>query len=154
MFRKRYSVSKSLLVATALALVASGLAIADDGSMSRFGGDGYAYFSRPVHSNAAAIAVWRQDHPNGLSQRDLQAASSSSLAAFASQLDNSNSVFASAPADPSWRQSHPNGLTLRELQAAGASSLAVWQLPDGAGVVASGSNLAQAPAKPTWLSRK
>jgi hypothetical protein len=79
-----------------------------------------------------------------MSQRDLQAASSSSLAASASQFDNAN-VFIDAPSDPSWRQTHPNGLTNRELQAAGASSLAAWQLPNGAEPAAE-STLAQSKA--------
>jgi hypothetical protein len=82
MFRKQYSFSGKLLVATALALVVSGVAIADDNSASRFGGDGYAYFNQPMRGNAAVIAAWRQDHPNGLSNRELQAASSSSLAVW------------------------------------------------------------------------
>jgi hypothetical protein len=147
MFRKEYSFSRKLVVAMALALAASGVAIADDNSTSRFGGDGYAYFNQPMRGNAAVIAAWRQDHPNGLSNRELQAASSSSLAAFAFQLDYPSSVFASAPADPSWRQSHPNGLTERELQAASSSALAVWQLPSGAGVASAQANIAQASSK-------
>jgi hypothetical protein len=133
MSRKHDSSIRKLVVATALALVASGVAMADDSSTGRFGGDGYAYFSQPARGNAANVATWRQNHPNGLSQRELEAASSSSLAASAAQPDHANSV-ASAPADPSWRRSHPNGLTDRELQAASASSLATWQLPNGPGV--------------------
>lgn len=128
---KPFSLSRNLLVATALSFVACGVALADDSSASRFGGDGYAYFSQPVRDGTATAAAWRRNHPTGLSQRELQAASSSALAAAAAQIDSAN-VIAGAPADASWRQSHPNGLTQRELQAAGASSLAVWQLPDGA----------------------
>ena len=153
MSRKQYSFSRKLVVATALALVVSGVAIADDNSTSRFGGDGYAYFNQPMRGNAAVIAAWRQDHPNGLSNRELQAASSSSLAASAFQLDYPSSVFATA-ADPSWRQSHPNGLTERELQAASSSSLAVWQLPSGAGVANAQSNVAQVSSRATSSTRK
>ena len=149
---RQSSLSRQLAVATALALVASGVAIADDTSTSRFGGDGYAYFSQPVRGNTAA--AWRQNHPNGLSQRDLQAASSSSLSASASQLDNANAVSASAPADPSWRQTHPNGLTQSELQAAGASSLATWQLPNGAGVGSAQGNVAPGSSKAPSLTGK
>jgi hypothetical protein len=154
MCRKQSSAREKLVVATALALAASGVAIADDASTSRFGGDGYAYFSQPVRVNTAVIATWRQSHPNGLSERDLQAASSSSLAASASRLDNTNSVFASEPADPSWRQSHPNGLTEHELQAAAASSMAMWQVPNGMGVGSAQSNAAQTPSSTTSLTRK
>ena len=154
MCRKQSSASGKLVVATALALAASGVAIADDNSTSRFGGDGYAYFNQPMHGNAAVIAAWRQDHPNGLSNRELQAASSSSLAASAFQLDYPSSVFASAPADPSWRHSHPNGMTERELQAAAASSMAMWQVPNGMGVGSAQSNAAQTPSSTTSLTRK
>jgi hypothetical protein len=153
MSRKHYSFNRKLVLATALALAASGVAIADDTSTSRFGGEGYAYFNQPTRGSAATIAAWRQSHPYGMSQRDLQAASSSSLAASA-QFDNPNAVSASAPADPSWRQSHPNGLTEGELQAAGASSLATWQLANGAGAGSAQSNAAQTSIKATSLSRK
>jgi len=109
--------------------------------------------SQPMRGNAAVIAAWRQDHPNGLSNRELQAASSSSLAASAFQLYYPSSVFASAPADPSWRHSHPNGMTERELQAASSSSLAMWQLPRGAGIGNAQTNIAQASTKATSLSK-
>jgi|SRR6266581_1215081 len=154
MCRKRFSTSGKLVLATALALSASGVAIADDTSTSRFGGDGYAYFSQPARVNTAVNANWRQSHPNGLSERDLQAASSSSLAASASRPDNPNSVLAGASANPSWRQSHPNGLTERELQAAAASSMAMWQLPNGMGAGSAESNVAQTPSRATSLTRK
>jgi hypothetical protein len=129
MSRKLYSLSKQLVVATALALGTSGVALADDSSMSRFGGDSYAYFNQPVFRNPAASPTWRQSHPNGLTERELQALSSSDLSASAEQLNPP--VFASAAADPSWRQSHPNGLTERELQGLSSSTLAVWQAPNG-----------------------
>ena len=45
MSRKQYSLSKQLMVAAALALGASGVALADDSSMSLFHGDSYAYFN-------------------------------------------------------------------------------------------------------------
>jgi len=80
MCRKQSSASGKLVVATALALAASGVAIADDASTSRFGGDGYAYFSQPVRVNTAVIATWRQSHPNGPTERELQAAAASSMA--------------------------------------------------------------------------
>lgn len=163
MSRKQYSLGKKLVVAVALALGTFGVAIADDGSLSRFGADnsmsrlggqGYAYFDQKVRGDTAASAAWRQGHPNGLTESDLAALSSSSVAASASQLDKPSSVLASLPADPSWRQSHPSGLTERELQAAGASSLAVWQIPNGSGVATAPGNIAQGPGKETSLARK
>src|SRR5580765_3218164 len=45
MYRKPYSLSKQLAVATALALGASSLALADDSSMNPFTGDSYRYFN-------------------------------------------------------------------------------------------------------------
>src|ERR1700693_2795422 len=155
MFRKPYSLSKQLVVATALALGTSGIALADDSSMSRFGGDSYAYFNQPVPRNAAASPTWRQSHPNGLSDRELQALSSSGLAASAPEFNPP--MFASAPADPSWRQSHPNGLTERELQGLSSSTLAVWQAPDGSANTATASTreatVAQTPSKQTLAAR-
>ena len=141
MFRKQYSLSRQLVVATALALGTSGVALADDSSMSRFGGDSYTYFNQAVPRNAAASPNWRQSHPNGLSDHELQALSSSGLAASAPEFNPP--MFASAPADPSWRQSHPNGLTEHDLQGLSSSGLsaAAGQLNP---VVAS------APADPAW----
>ena len=151
MFRKQYSLSQRLVAAMALALGASGVALADDNSMSRFGGDSYAYFNRPMVGNAAAAAGWRQAHPNGLSERDLEALSASDLSASASQLNPP--TFASAPADPNWRIAHPNGFTERELQALSASSLAFGSIPTGFGESAALSNLAQSPSKETHGAR-
>jgi hypothetical protein len=156
MSRKPYSLSKQLVMATALTLGASSVALADDSSMSRFGGDSYVYFNQPVPRNTAANPTWRQSHPNGLTDRELQALSSSDLSASASQLNPP--VLASAPADPLWRQSHPNGLTERELQALSSSPLATWQLPNGSGYTASASadraNVAQTPSKETLSARQ
>src|SRR6266542_2981960 len=151
MSRKPYSLSKQVVVAAALALGASSVAVADDSSMSRFGGDSYAYFNQPVLRNAAASPTWRQSHPNGLTERELQALSSSSLAASAFQAEHP--VVASAPVDPSWRQSHPNGLTERELQALSSSSLAMWQTPNGSGFATNQGNVAESPNKETLSAR-
>ena len=155
MFRKPYSLSKQLVVATALALGTSGVALADDSSMSRFGGDSYAYFNQPVPRNAAASPNWRQSHPNGLTDHELQALSASGLAASAPEFNPP--MFASAAADPSWRQSHPSGLTERELQGLSSSNLAVWQAPTGSANTATASidqaTVAQTPSKETFAAR-
>jgi hypothetical protein len=155
MFRKPYSLSKQLVVATALALGTSGVALADDSSMSRFGGDSYAYFNQPVPRNAVASPTWQQSHPNGLTDHELQALSASGLAASATELNPP--MFASAPADPSWRQSHPNGLTEHELQGLSSSTLAVWQAPNGSANTATASaneaTVAQNPSKATFSAR-
>jgi hypothetical protein len=167
MSRKPYSLSKQLVVAAALALGTSGVALADDSSMNPFTGDSYKYFNdghslgdpgqfnRPVFSNAPAAPSWRQSHPNGLTERELQALSSSGVSAFAWELNAP--VLASAPADPLWRQSHPNGLTEPELQALGSSTLARWQLPNGSANTATASTneatVAQNPSKETFSAR-
>jgi hypothetical protein len=134
--------------------------------MSPFTGDSYKYFNghnlgdpgpfnQPVFSKAPAAPSWRQSHPNGFTDRELAALSSSGLSASESQLNPP--VFASAPADPSWRQSHPNGLTERELAALGSSTLAVWQLPNGSASTATASidqaPVAQSPSKETFSAR-
>ena len=97
MFRKPYSLSKQLVVATALALGTSGVALADDSSMSRFGGDSYAYFNQPVPRNAVASPTWRQSHPNGLTEPELQALSASTLAVW--QAPNGSADTATASID-------------------------------------------------------
>ena len=158
MSRKPYSLSKQLVVTTVLALSSSSIALADDSSMNPLTGDSYRYFNgghnlgepgqvnRPVYSRAPADPTWRRSHPNGLTERELQALSSSNLSAFASQLDTP--VFASAAADPSWRQRHPNGLTESELLALSSSSLARWQLPNGS------QNTALAPTDRAQVTRR
>src|SRR6266550_383905 len=95
MSRKPYSLSKQLVVATALALGTSGVALADDSSMSRFGGDSYAYFNQPVPRNAVASPTWRQSHPNGLTERELQGLSSSTLAVWQAPNGSANTATAS-----------------------------------------------------------
>jgi hypothetical protein len=135
-----------------IALGASGTAFADDSSMSRFGGDSYAYFNRQPAVNAAAnVAAWRKAHPNGFTDRELQALSSSDLSAASAQIDPP--TFSVAAADPAWRQSHPNGLTERELQALSASSLAHWQAPAAAGASLERSNVAEVVGKDTLATR-
>jgi hypothetical protein len=164
MSRKPYSLSKHLVVAAVLALGTSGAALADDSSMNPITGDSYKYFNgaansgqfnRSAFSNAPAAPSWRQSHPNGLTEPELQALSSSGLSASASQLDPP--VFARAAADPSWRQNHPNGLSEGELQALSSSTLAVWQVPKASANTATASidpaNVAQNPSKETFSAR-
>ena len=147
MSRKSCSLSKRMVAATALALGASSLAFADDSSMSRFGGESYAYFNQP-QSRIAASPDWRKSHPNGLTERELQALSDNDSSVFAAQLNPP--VLSRAPADPTWRQSHPNGFTERELQALSASSLASWQEPDRPSGM---TNLALGQGKQTLSAR-
>jgi len=168
MFRKPHAISRQLILATALALGASGVARADDSSMNPFIGDSYRYFNgghnlgdpgqsnRPVLSVAPADPTWRQSHPHGLSERDLQAMSSSGLSAAAEQLDGA--AVATALADKSPRASHPN-LGEREMQALSSSTLARWQVGNGtesttaASAASEQATLAQNPGKETLSAR-
>jgi hypothetical protein len=143
--------SKQLVAAAALALGASGVALADGSSMSRFGGDSYAYFNQPTLGNAAAAPSWRQSHPNGLTEAEVQALSASDVSAFVAKVNPP--VFAMAPADPFWHQSHPHGLTEREMQALSASSLAMFENPNGWGVATNQTNVAESPSKEMFAHR-
>jgi len=122
--KRNFSMMKSIAVAAALAAGVSGIARADDSSMNPFTGDSYAYFNggdlprggKPVFDKAPS--AWRQAHPNGLSERQLQALSSESLASdFTKPTFDKNSS--------TWREAHPNGLSERQLQAL-SSEAPVW----------------------------
>jgi hypothetical protein len=165
MSRKPHSLSKQLVIATALALGAFNVALADDNSMNPFIGDSYRYFNGghnlgdrqfkgPVFSAAPADPSWRQSHPNGISERDLQALSSSSVSAAAEQL-NPRVV---AAAGPLLRQP-PQDLDAYEhqMQALASSSASRWQVPNGSERTASAStgqvNVVQELGKETFSAR-
>jgi len=113
---RKVSMLKSMVVAVALVAGASGIARADDSSMNPFTGDSYAYFNRgdlprgdkPVFDKTPS--AWRQANPNGLSEGQLEAASSEALSN-----DFQRPTFDKGPS--TWRQSHPNGLSEHDLQA-------------------------------------
>jgi hypothetical protein len=127
--KSKVSIMKSIVVAVALVAGVSGMARADDSSMNPFTGDSYAYFNKgdlPRNGNpvfAKAPSAWRQENPNGLSERVLQ-----SYSGVGEEWHMNKPVFASAPADPTFKQSHPNGLTERELQAL-SSEAPAWHSP-------------------------
>jgi hypothetical protein len=164
MSRKLHSLSKQMVIATALALGASSVALADDNSMNPFIGDSYRYFNGghnlgdpgqfkgPVFSKVAADPSWRQSHPNGISERDLQALSSSSVSAAAEQLNPP--VLAST--GPTLRQAHQN-LDERQMQALASSSASRWQATNGSESTASTSadqaSVAQSSGKETFSAR-
>jgi len=52
----------------------------------------------PVFASAAADPSWRQSHPNGLTERELEALSSSTLASW--QLPSGSGYTVSASTDP------------------------------------------------------
>ena len=117
----KYAVMKQIVFAVALAVAGSRAALADDGGMGRFS-DSYAYFNNNVTTDKSP-SEWRQAHPNGLSERQLQSYSSEGSA-----WSPSAPVFSAAASDPTFKQTHPNGLTEREFQAL-SSEAPEWQLP-------------------------
>lgn len=105
---RKFSILKSMLVA-ALAAGGSGLAHAD---MGRFD-SGYQYFFRqPIDK---APSAWRHANPDGLSQLELEAQSSDTLAKHFEQ-----PTFEKAPSE--WRQVHKNGVEERDLQVLSSKS--------------------------------
>ena len=137
----KVSMIKSMVVAVALVAGVSGIARADDSSMSRFGGDSYAYFNSAAVDKAPS--AWRQANPTGLSERQLEALSSEALAN-----DFQRPTFDKAPS--AWRQASPNGLSERQFQAL-SSEAAAWHSPNQSATTAlastDGTVIAQSAAK-------
>ncbi len=106
--KSRFSMLKSIAVAAALVAGVSGIARADDSSMSRFGGDSYAYFNNAVVDNGPS--AWRQANQSGVPERTLQAYSGVGEAWHLN-----NPVFDPSPS--TFAQARPHGLTEREYQA-------------------------------------
>ena len=77
--RKHYSLSKQVVAAAALALGASGVALADDSSMNPFTGDSYAYFNGGqnvgnFNNVARALRMQAPDATTGRPNKDEQKA--------------------------------------------------------------------------------
>ena len=143
----KHSVMKRVVLAAALLAGMSGVAAAQENSMSRFGGESSANINKPT-SNAAADPAWRQSHPNGKTQLELQRLVSRSTSFQPAP------VLSNAAADPAWRLSHPQGSTERELQTM-SSDAPAWDL-SGAGATALASDnptdVAQSPDKQTFAA--
>jgi hypothetical protein len=127
MFRKTYSLSKQMVAATALALGASSVALADDNSMSRWGGESYAAFNenKPVVSNAPS--AFRQANPHGLPISVYEAWSADGRAW---PLPNPSDAvaYAAFKAPSTFHQDNPHGLSIQQY-AAYSSDTPFWQLP-------------------------
>ena len=114
--KSRFSMLKSIAVAAALAAGVSGIARADDSSMSRFGGDSYAYFNGgnlpqggpPVINRTPS--TFRQTSPHGLPFSTYQALSSPNAPEWqpAPVIDYTASTF---------HQQNPHGLPFSTYQA-------------------------------------
>ena len=116
----KFSMVKSVVVAAALAAGVSAIARADDSSMSRFGGDSYAYFNNAVVDKAPS--AWRQANPNGVPEQQLEALSSEALAN-----DFQRPTFDKGPSE--WRQENPHGLSERDMQALSSEAPAWHSAP-------------------------
>jgi hypothetical protein len=126
------TLTKSFVVAAALAASVSGLAYADEGGA--LGGPSEAQLQAAAsdgpawHPSQSAYdesrSAWRQSNPDGLSVREMQ----SMWGTWAGQFRLNQPTFTSASTDASFKQSHPNGMTAREYQAM-SSDAPAWQLP-------------------------
>jgi hypothetical protein len=133
-----FKAMRTVVLTTALMAGVSGVAGADDNGLSRFGGDGYAYFHQDTPAVDKAPSTFHESHPNGLSERQFEALSSEGLG-YTFQ------VFTFDRAPSEWRRGHANGLSEGELQALSSNSR-LWQLPDRAqgGALASAKKAAAA----------
>src|SRR5438132_11745633 len=74
--KSKWSVTKSVMVAVALVAGVAGVARADDSSMSRFGGDSYAYFHEDNPIANKTRSEFRKEDPHGLAESQYQTLSS------------------------------------------------------------------------------
>jgi hypothetical protein len=132
MSSSKYSKIKNVVLAAAILAGMTGVARAQENSMSRFGGEPCVYFNQPT-SNASADPAWRLSHPNGLTQSELQARVDGVFAQRAHE-----PVFSKVADDTAWGPSHPGGLSNRELQAL-SSEAPAWD-PGRSGAMALASD--------------
>ena len=113
------SVMKSVVVAVALVAGVAGVARADDSSMSRFGGDSYAYFheDRPVVSRT--LSQFRKQDRHGLSESQYQ-----TLSSEGPEWQPQAAIDKTLPA---FRKIEPHGLSISEYQAL-SSNDSMWKV--------------------------
>ena len=114
------SVMKSVVVAVALVAGVAGVARADDSSMSRFGGDGYAYFHEDKPVVSYAPSEFRNEDPHGLTESQYQ-----TLSSEGPEWQPRASIDKTLP---SFRKTDPHGLSIGEYQAL-SSNDSMWQVP-------------------------
>jgi hypothetical protein len=116
---RKFAMLKSMAVIAALVAGVSGVARADDNDMTRFGGEGYAFFheNKPIVDKAPS--TFRQTNPHGLSEKQLEALSDESQVYQLQQpvIDKTASTF---------RQTNPHGLSFGDYEALSSES-AFWQ---------------------------
>ena len=130
--KRNAHLTSKVMVAAALAAGAMGVANAD---MGRFDGAYKYFFEQPFDK---APSVWRKDHPNGVSERQLQAHSGSSMSS-AWEIDKP--VFDKAASD--FKLTHPSGTSEHDLQALSSDGLA-WHTQGAPAAVASSAHSALA----------
>ena len=128
MSRKQYSVGKQWVVAAALAVGTSGIALADDNDMTRFGGSGYAFFHQDRPAANIAPSTFRQTDPHGLSISQYEALSSDGRP-WQSPNPSDATAIAAMDAAKAWRQSNPHGLPVSVYETLSAEGRP-WQLPN------------------------
>jgi len=116
---RKLTMMNGVVIAFALAIGAAGIARADDSSMSRFGGDGYAYFHEDKPAVSKASSEFRKDDPHGLAEGYYQSLSSEGPEWHPQAVVDKTT--------PSFRKINPQGLTLREYQAL-SSNDSMWQV--------------------------
>ncbi len=140
MTSSKYSKVKNVVLPAAILAGMTGVARAQENSMSRFSGEPSVYFNQPTR-NASADPAWRLSHPNGLTQSELQARVDVVFAQRAHE-----PVFSKVADDPVWRPSHPDGLSDRELRAL-SSEAPAWDLGRSSD---NQTDVAQSPNKETF----
>lgn len=131
---RKSTLLRTIVATTALVAGMSGLAHADDNSLSPFGGDSYRYFNEAQPAGDKTQSTFRQQNPKGLSERDYQA------------LSNEDPVWQPAvPIDrtaSTFHATNPHGIPYGEYQAL-ASNDSMWQPrtsgPGSATVASSGT---------------
>jgi len=113
MSRKQYSTRKQVLVAAALALGTSGIALADDSVMNPYVADSHAYLSsgNPLQGDRPVISksrlTFRQTNPHGLAFSDYEAMSDGAPWLEKPVIDRAPSSF---------HKDNPHGLAFREYE--------------------------------------
>jgi hypothetical protein len=123
--KSKLSMLKSIAVVAALVAGVSGVARADNDT-NPFNGESYEYFKNAQATAGNGPSTFHQSNPNGVSESELQAGSSSGSPVWQ---PNRFPTTAAAKAPSEWRQSHPHGLSERELQALSSDGSPVWRLP-------------------------
>src|SRR5882672_1137153 len=117
---RKLTMTNSVAVAFALAVGAAGIAHADDSSMSRFGGDSYAYFHEDKPVVSRALSEFRKEDPHGLTESQYQ-----TLSSEGPEWQPRPSIDKTLP---SFRKTDPHGLSISEYQAL-SSNDSMWQVP-------------------------